>query len=234
MYSTLVDDTTTYCDVSDVEQYVRAYSFDSTTDPTKSQVQSMIASASEKIDKRVDTAWRTREVADYTKSIELSHLQNSPGVSYRTRASGAYTHTDPWALVRLPNRDIESIQKVEVITDHGIEDVTNGEGDDYRVDYRKGMLRPHVSLVQTGHIRQPRKMSNRPRIRVTYTYGRTQIPDDIRDACARLVVADIVTTDTYGEVLPQADDMTPSEVADNMETTAWDAIDNYKYNDLMM
>ena len=91
--------------------------------------------------------------------------------------------------------------KIEVFTgvasNDGYEDFlatkTQGRNNDFWVDTNEGIL----------HFANSRPQRYRDAVRITYRYGESTVPEDIKYAAVLLTAAQIVTTEDYSVVLPE-------------------------------
>ena len=228
--SELVDTSVDYADGDDIfGVYIRNKDYSnlsSSSTPTQSQVDNLIARMSEYADTTTGRAWRIRKVADLTVSVKLSHTQkHSRHRRRRLRGRGMrdQLNVDIRGYAELPHfhlQDIDSAQgdKIVVLEPRETNEITDNEGrdsGDYVVDTRKGVIRPEIDLFTAVGTRIHGPIIEDPRIRVTYRYGLTNattdndgdgvsdtVPGDVREAVAMLVAAKLIETDQYGELLP--------------------------------
>ena len=190
--------TTTYCTSSDVAKLIwrngDGSDFSATTNPTKSFVEELINAAEDDIDNFTHHAWRSVLVSDEIHDLILDR------VNYR-RWWGYY------GRVHLNHRKIREFisgtHKIEIWDGSDWVDLvldangyTEGRDDDYWIDYEKGIIYfvntyPHV--VQEA-------------VKVTYAYGDTVVPSDIKLACMRMVGIDLVMQDDRSILLPEGSD----------------------------
>lgn len=251
----LIDTNVRYAEVSDVERYIRNQTFDTNSDPTKSEVQSLLDDASELIDTRTKRAWRMRKVKNREIRVKFSHKQSSAAQRRRSypfagRARGRSAAHNPVAergVANLPNMQLQSFDsaqgdKVEILKPNSVKDITANEGRDqdegFYVDERHGLLHIDIENFLVGPI-YGSGMIDRPRVRVTYRYGTDEsgntlsssVPGDVQSACAQLAAADLVETDQYGSVIASGPENTPdqSSAAQRMRESAMATLDAYTY-----
>lgn len=137
----------------------------------------------EQIDKWCGQSWRERRVTDEYPIDGLGNLQDWEGfVSFGLR------HTDVRTL------SVASGDKLEVWNGSQFEDYvasrTQGRQGDYYMVPEQGIVKIR-SRVIFGDARD--------RVRVTYRYGQTQVPYNVRRACAILVAASLVVGSTSSQ-----------------------------------
>lgn len=267
--SKLLDEDVVYASGNDVFTHIRNKRFPDLPDTaadvgsnkpgilTKEQVVDLISRMSERVDKETKRSWRRREVEDYEVRIKFSHMQKRGRHRRRSRRAGManhnriQTHRGNRGMGELIHNQVIDVSKVEVLNPRSVEDITADEGRDdgqYVVDYRKGIIRPDVSLfVPVGTAAGRGLDIEDARLRVTYTYGSdatgesvpdlpapytvsTAVPGDVRDAVALLVAARLIGSDQYGELVPNQSGDTPSlsEAASTFRSEADETITRYK------
>ena len=158
------------------------------TDPTSTEVETIIERKEDLIDRETHHAWRA--VTADTEVIDI------PGNCYNF-------HQRQFAIPlkhRKINTLVSETDKIElwdgsawvdlVLTANGY---TEGRGDDYWLDYELGILyltgkRPYI--LDKG-------------VKVTYRYGEASVPGDIEEACTKLAAIDLLETNDYVIVLPE-------------------------------
>lgn len=98
---------------------------------------------------------------------------------------------------------------------------TEGRESDYWVDYEEGII--YLMAAFTFHKKKA--------VRVTYRYGESSVPDDIKHACALLVAAQIISSDDRSNMLAETGD--PTRMAYDTRASRWkgkaeDILANYK------
>lgn len=251
--NSLTDDVP-YAEVSDVEKYVRNKTFDTTSDPTESEVAAMIDEASEEVDSRTGRAWRTRTVSDRELRVNFSHKQERQSTSRRrypaatgSRGQTFTTAVSPRGVVNLPNPQVRSIDSAQgdsivVLNRDSTTDITANEGRDvdegWVLDERHGILYVDIENYLRGPL-WGTGLSDRPLVRVTYRYGTDEagndvsqsVPADIKRATAQLVAADLIETDQYGKVIASGPEGAPdqNQAAQRLRESANSTIDRYRY-----
>lgn len=226
--SELVDTNTKYADVSDVERYIRSYTFDANSDPTQSQVQEMLLDASEEIDKRTNRAWRTRKVTNMQRSVKFSEKQKSPGLRDRERFFPAAFNV--YGLTVLPHVKLQSVDKVEAMVGAKTRTLTEAD-EEIRVNERRGNIEPRAREFAVAPLSINKLQPvDQPKIIVDYTYGETnQTPRDIKKACAKIVAAELIESDQYGEILPSEAGVEAEVAAGRMRDDVDEIISEYEY-----
>lgn len=195
-----------YCTPSDVARVLGlGYSFTSSTTPTEREVESFIEEAEDEIDHRTHHSWKEATVTD-----EFYDLPGAPGVRYKLVWNGI--------RIDLRHREIKTIDtsegdKIEIWTGNSYEDwvtaKTSGRNNDWWLDYEQGVLwlrRTWTQFLQKG-------------LRMTYRYGDSKVPNDIRKACALLCAMDLVSNDDRSVALPETGD--PTRLTHDERLSRW-------------
>lgn len=180
-----------YCDVEDIADFI-GFDIDDTTRPNIRAVQKLINYREDDIDNRTARAWRVKTVTE-----EYHHLER-----------GNYIYGFGWPLKLLHRKikqpDVPSGDKLEMWTGSSNPAdqwenwfSTRSEGQAYNLNLEQGII------WVRGFLYTPIR---RFRFRVTYRYGETTVPLDIRLACIWLVAADLVENADYWNILPQGTD----------------------------
>lgn len=216
--ATLVDSNTFYGTVDEVEYWIRNKEFSGTTDMTDTEVEDLLLKASDKIDQLTGKAWRERKVSGWEVSPTISHEQKKyyKTAQPRTSPTGFLEPIDPWTLINLQGRFIKSISSgngdsIEILLPREEVDITADEGradGEWHLDETQGKLYIDVGNFAVGPVRGGGIVA-RPRVRLTYRYGRDSIPDRINEAASKWVAADLINTDSYGAVLGGGPDNVP-------------------------
>lgn len=242
--SQLIDTDTRYADPSDVGRYLRNIQFDNTSEPSQTEVEDILDGVSEEIDNLTNRAWRTRQVQDYEARINASYSQEKGRLRSRRRFGRQQYRstrlTGERVTVNLPHlhlKDIDSGEgdEVTILQPRSENEITTqeGRGDAYVVDYRRGVLKIRVDYITK--VAESSKsfldLDENQRIKVSYRYGRSQIPQDIQRAAAKLAAAEIIETDAYGEVLPSGGENTPdqNQAAESLRNDAREVLSGYRY-----
>lgn len=232
-YETTLVDEVRYAEPSDVSVYKRNKTFDAESDPTATEVETLLFQASERIDRKTGRAWRTRKAVDLELPVEFSRDQR--GIHYRTRHRGAHYHHRSGvyrnarrrrALVMLPHIELQewdtAQDSVTILRRDTTEDITadEGRGEDgkYVVDEKGGMLHIDHREFTTGPLHGG-ELDQPARVRVSYRYGNDEsgntvsqsAPADITEACAKMVAADLMRTDQYGSIITSGPENVPNQ-----------------------
>lgn len=192
-----------YCHPDDVAVYFDKYSedgFTEDTNPTKDQVQGIIMAESDWIDQFTGHAWRARTVRN--ELISMPHT-----FYWRAGTPIKLMHRD----IRTP-LDPDQGDKLEIwagsrwrdwLTDGNYEE---GREKDFWLDAEAGIL----------YIWRRRVWWQRHReLRVTYRYGKEDVPPAIRDACARRVASYFLEAQQYRITVPGNEEAPdPSAIAE--------------------
>jgi hypothetical protein len=195
--------TTTYCTPANVASQLRRkvdgssarFSFTTATDPTTAEVEDWINEAESYIDETTHHAFR------FVTAVNEYH-------AYRGQYDGL------WKDVRIPlnHRMVQTFSHalgdkleyfdfttyVDMLADS---DYVEGEGNDYFVDYTNG----HIVFVGTKPRIYPQA------VRVTYRYGESSVPYDIREACTKLVAIRYLESELYTATVPNGPGLSPSK-----------------------
>lgn len=203
------NNTDPYCEPSDVARYFRTFeeeegfSFD--TNPSEQEVREFILEASARVDRETGHAWRERTVANEYHDLD--------GTYY-------YWAGRPIKLMKRSIRtplDSSKGDKLEFWNGNEWEDWvadnthTEGRNGDYWVNSSDGVL----------YIYRRGWWNRYKNLRLTYRYGKEQIPKDIQQATALFTAAALIETDIYGDLLPTGGDTPqPGEVSQRLEERA--------------
>ena len=171
----------TYCTVEDVSDFMRV-PISSTTTPTKAQVEKIINRKEEILDRRIGhTFGRNKTI---TKEIHDLPL----------------LYTFGWGTpIYLQHRNIRDLSnaagdKIEVWKG------SESDYDDILTDSQWYQFDPvYGRLYLRGFIFS---ILRKNRIRVTYRFGDATVPEDVEDACIKLVSIDLLTTSFRMDRLP--------------------------------
>lgn len=204
-----------YCSPEDILAFFpKLDDFDEETKPTLRQVRSRISARTEYIDSYTNHAWRERRMKN-----EMKDLQNN----WRWRIG---------MPIKLQKRDIrtpldsgegdklevwEGNEYTDMVSSNEYEESRDG---DYWIEESTGMLYVYRRNFMWNKIRE---------FRVTYRYGKETVPADIVDACAKLVVSDLMLSDQYRVTLPGNDEAPDvSSTAESYREEAHETLDRYK------
>lgn len=142
------------------------------TDPTSTQVEEAIDNAESEFENRIGHAWTaktvTNEVHDITNPYDW--LWGTP--------------------IHLQNRNVRTIasgsgDKIEIWDGTNWQDKTSSENSTWRMNYQLGIL---YLMGYTWSI------GRENRVRITYRYGDTSIPDWVKKAIKRMVALELIET----------------------------------------
>jgi len=183
---------TTYCTSLEVARFLHANDgadFSTSTKPTKTTVEDIINRMEDLIDERTRHAWRavtvTNEYHDYHRDFYRS------GIAYPTGRM-------PCRCVHLNHRGAHAFtsgtHKIEIRDDGEFVDLVleangyeEGFDKDYWIDYENGVI----------YFKGEEPDSGRDTVRVTYEYGETAVPGDIKEACIKLVAIDLMYSEDW-------------------------------------
>ena len=171
----------TYCTVEDVSDFMRV-PISSTTTPTKAQVEKVINRMEEVLDRRIGhTFGRNKTITNEIHDLPL-------------------LYTFGWGTpIYLQHRNIRDLSnaagdKIEVWKGE------SNEYDDILTDSQWYQFDPvYGRLYLRGFIFS---IMRKNRIRVTYRFGDATVPEDVEDACIKLVAIDLLTTSLRMDRLP--------------------------------
>ena len=172
-----------YCTAREVASFMGRTPFNDTTNPTRFEVEDIIADVCDEIDKTTHHAWRKTRVTNEYYNVRIQDRYASyRGVypyDYATRVQLSLKHRSVHAF-------ISGTTKIEVWNGNTWEDFittyTEGRAQDYWVDYTKGV----IYFVN----RYP--LWSKANVRITYDYGETIVPGDIKKAAVMMSAAQIV------------------------------------------
>lgn len=209
-------DSNGYCDPDDVARYFRTLEddgFSMDSNPTERQVEEFILEATSRIEKETGHAFREKQVAE-----EYHDLDNT----YYYRAG------TPISLMKREIRDLDHAKgdRLEFYTGDEYEEWVSddnyeqGRDNDYWINGPDGIL-----YIYRRQFFFDRYQS----VKVTYRYGKDDVPHDIQAATAKLTAANLIRTDLYGDLLPTGADLpSPNNMAESLEEQAMKAISNRK------
>lgn len=188
VYSSYTDpfqsDNEYYCTAREVASFMGRTQFTDSTNPTRFEVEDIIADVCDEIDKRTHHAWRKTRVTNEYYNVRIQDR-------YAGYRGGAYPYNfDTRINLYLKHRSLRAFvsgdTKIEVWNglswDDFISTYTEGRNHDYWIDYNRGII------FFTN--RYP--LWSRFNVRVTYDFGETVVPGDIKKAAVMLTAAQIV------------------------------------------
>ena len=175
---------TYYCSVEDVSDFLRV-PISSTTTPNKAQVEKIINRKEEELERRIGHAWRTVTITDEIHDLPL-------------------IYTFGWGTpIQLQHRKIKDLDanagdKIEIWKggSSAWENILgNSEWYDIEYTYGKLFLRGFIFSILRKH-----------RVRITYRYGDTTVPGDIKDAIIKMTAIELINTSFRMDKLPMGGD----------------------------
>lgn len=174
--------TTTYCTPEDVQRQLQIDNLggEGRSKPTRTDIIEIIKEAEDEIDKTTGHAWREKT------SIEYKTLSNY------------HSHEKPLYLKHrsVKTFDSEKGDKIEIWNGSEWEDYltakTEGRNNDYWIDYEEGIIyiNNSITIYPNG-------------IKITYRYGETTIPNDIRKATSLMAAMMILDTNDRTIMVPE-------------------------------
>jgi len=182
---------TTYCTVEDVEKLLQISDRTSSTKPSKQDIEQLILWAENKIDRITHNSWRLNTVYN-----EYYDFRDFLGVRYIDTPRRVRFYDDRGKIV-LRHRNIRKILKMDVwdgsqYVDY-VTNYTEGRGEDYWVDYKEGVI--------YFWSRYPWRVRNA--VKIDYQWGEYEIPEDIKEACAKMVARQLIASDDYSVLFPE-------------------------------
>ncbi|MFA5407125.1 MAG: hypothetical protein WC307_07235 [Candidatus Nanoarchaeia archaeon] len=184
----------TYCTPSDVSRLLQVPEFggDGATKPSLEDVQNFILEAQDEFDCATKHAWRSTTVTDEYHDID--QLNYVPGLGW------------PIYLQHHTIRALASASgdKLEVFDGSSWVDwldasnnYTEGRDEDFWVNYTDGILYIRSLNANTSF----RKQS----VRLTYRYGETTVPREVKKAVSKMVAIDILTSNDRTILVPEGE-----------------------------
>ena len=202
----------TYCTSNDVANFLSVPIFGTTTTPTKTQVESLIEANEDYIDSETMHSWRETTISNETHHLEYPEYQLRDGAS-----------------VFLEHRKVKTFSssdgdKLEVWNGESWEDFLTekeeGRNKDFWVDYDMGIV-----FIKTFPRTVPRNFA----VRVTYRFGETSVPKQIKKCCILLTALDILQSEDRSILLPEGtSNLSYQEKANRWEKQAMQIIASNK------
>jgi len=172
---------TYYCSTADVSDFLRI-PINSTTTPNKKQVEKIINRKEEYLDRRIGhTFGRTKQIVNEIHDLSLLYT---------------YGWGTPIFLQHRQIQDLSGAQgdKIEIWqgASSAYDDIL-GNNTWYEFDpvYGRLFLRGFLFSIMRKN-----------RVRITYRYGDSTVPDDLEDACLKLTIIDILNSSFRMDTLP--------------------------------
>lgn len=185
-----------YCEASDVQQVMGLrYQFSDSTYPTLTDIDELIEDAQDEIDQICMHSWRETTVTNEYHDFPARNAMT-------LRSSYAY---GAGVAIQLGNRAIRTLSsgsgdKLEIWTGDSYEDYlvtkTEGRNEDFWLDYEQGIL----------YLKQRYKWSQEKAIRITYRFGESSVPRDIKKATALRVAMEIIAGDDESQATNETGD----------------------------
>lgn len=225
-----------YAQTDDVERLIRSANFTQNSNPSISDVEDLIDKRTRWVERRLPTAFRElkKETQIDLEPHEMQKRNRRKRKRTRRRNHGyvdSVFTTERWVKVKLEHYEIREIQKLELISSVGEPvDVTDQEGDAYRINESTGVLR--IDYRNFKPTRSGRFGSDRLRdihINIEYTYGFEYIPTEITSAVQKMVTRDIIMSDSFGETRTDEDGfVSVDKWVDELEKEAKEELDQYR------
>lgn len=185
----------TYATADDVRRFLQTPAFDGSSKPTLADVDKFIEEAEDEIDRRTRRAWRsttiTNEFQDVIRGAD-PYLDRS------------FYNSDTRIFLDFSNTktlDSGSGDKLELWNGNAYEDFlvtrTEGRENDFWQDEKMGVI---MIKLFYGFFR-------RRKARITYRYGETVVPNDIRKATALLAAIEIIGNDDRTTLMTDTGDL---------------------------
>lgn len=180
---------TTYCNVADIRDFLQISTRTTSTNPSTMDIEKLIIRAEAEIDRKTRTSWKPNIVVN-----EFYDLQDAYINRFRESRFRVY---DDRGKIALKRRHLQKLIKLEIwdgarYIDY-IDNYREGRGLDYYVDYREGVI--------YFWSRYPYRVRNA--CRISYIWGESEVPEDIKEACIKIVARQLVTSDDYSILFPE-------------------------------
>lgn len=168
--------TVTYCTHSDVSGFLQTPAFSVSTTPTSTIIEDRINEAEDFIDSETGHAWR---------SVTVTNEYHDVAGVYE-RGIGFPIYLDHRAVKSLANASGDKLEVwdgsswVDWLTESSREE---GRDKDYWLRYEMGVLYIRSSYAKPVSVR------------ITYRYGETSVPKDIKKAAVLLTAIDVISSD---------------------------------------
>ncbi len=182
-----------YCTARDVASFMGRTQFTDSTNPTRFEVEDIISEICDEIDKVTHHAWRKVRVSNEYYNVRIQDRY----ASYR----GAYPYDYATRVqLSLKHRSIHSFipgtTKIEVWNGNLWEDFvvsyTEGRAQDYWIDYNRGVI----------YFVNKYPLWSKANVRITYDYGESIVPGDIKKAAVMMSAAQILAKEDLNVVYP--------------------------------
>lgn len=175
--------TLNYCGTADVRRILQnSFPFSGTTTPSEDDVVATIEDVQDEIDNQTRHAWREVRVVEEFYNFPIEY-------------PGRFYYRDPGIPIHLRHRKIRTpgtanADKIEIWEGGSayvdwVETKTNDRNNDYWIDEEQGIL--YIKLWYPFYREKA--------ARLTYRYGDTTVPKDIRRAAAMMTAIELIEND---------------------------------------
>ncbi|KKM76972.1 hypothetical protein LCGC14_1374810 [marine sediment metagenome] len=159
--------------------------FDTTTNPAKTTVDRWIDESADLIDQETMHAWRTVKVTKEQHHLEIPHYQLRDGSEIKLLHRNIKTLTAGTDLLEV----WDGTQYLDYLANK-----TEGRNNDYWANEQSGFI-----FVKTYPAYLPRTFG----VRVTYRFGDSTIPGDIKRACVMMTAIQFLQGEDRSVLLPE-------------------------------
>jgi len=192
----IVSDTGVYCTSADVFAFLQLGAssdvnfngktdFDTTTNPTKITVDAWINESEDYIDQETMHAWRAVTVTKEQHHLEAPHYQLRDGSEIKLLHRNIRTLTSGTDLLEV----WDGTQYLDYLANK-----TEGRNKDYWANEQDGFI-----FIKTYPAYTPRTFG----VRITYRFGDTSIPRDIKRTCVLLTAIHFLQSEDRSVLLPE-------------------------------
>jgi hypothetical protein len=176
-----------YCTAANVSSFMGLPTFTASTSPTLAEVNDIISSVCDEIDQFTHHAWRTTRVTDeYYNAAEWTPMTDGIG-DWSDRSRIYMMHRK----VRNPMIKLECFDGNAFVNFIGT--YVEGRGSDYWLDYDRGIV----------HFANRYPLRRRHAVRMTYDFGDTIVPADIKNCAVMLCCYQLLQRDDRSVLLPE-------------------------------
>ncbi len=170
--------------------------FDTNTNPTKDTVTEWIEESQDYIDQETMHAWRAVVVTKEQHHLESPHYQLRDGSEIKLLHRSIRTLTSGTDLLEV----WDGTQYLDYLANR-----TEGRNNDYWVNEENGFI-----FIKTYPAYTPRTFG----VRVTYRFGDSTVPGDIKRACVLLTSIHFLQSEDRSVLLPEGSSNLPYEAKD--------------------
>ncbi len=190
-----------YCTESDVRRILQTFDFTESTTPTKKDVKEAIREATDHIDNETHHAWREISVSNEFYDLPVFY-------------GCGWSNND--VEIFLKHREIRSFDategdKIEIWNGSDYDDwlstKTEGRADDFWIDHGQGVF----------YLKYFLPWFRKRALRLTYRYGNSSIPSDIRKIAAQIAAIPFIQSDDRSSMLNETGDPTRMSHSDKIE-----------------